>query len=79
MRDRVRAIESTCRAQGVSLRRAALHYSAAHPAVTRLVLGLTAPEGLRANLDDLSTPVPADLWPALSELGIPDPTAKALT
>ncbi|MEV8468537.1 aldo/keto reductase [Fluviibacterium sp. DFM31] len=76
-RARVRAIQSVCRAHGVPLKRAALHYSAAHPAVTRLVLGLTAPEGLRSNLDDLAAPVPPGLWGALADLGIPAPTGDA--
>lgn len=76
-RARVRAIQSICAAHGVPLKRAALHYSAAHPAVRRLVLGLTEPDGLRSNLDDLSLPVPPGLWAALAELGIPDPRKGA--
>lgn len=76
-RARVRAIQAVCAAQGIPLKRAALHYSAAHPAVTRLVLGLTAPDGLRSNLGDLSTPVPPGLWAALAERGIPDPTGDS--
>lgn len=74
---RVRAIQGVCEAHGVPLKRAALHYSAAHPAVTRLVLGLTAPDGLRSNLENLAAPVPPGLWAALAELGIPDPTGAA--
>ena len=77
IRARVRAIQGSCDAHGISLKRAALHYSAAHPAVTRLVLGLTGPEGLRSNLDDLAAPVPPGLWPALAELGIPEPGKEA--
>ena len=75
-RAKVRAIQKACAAHDVTLKRAALHYSAAHPAVTRLVLGLTAPAGLRSNLADLSAPVPAALWPALAALGIPAPTEQ---
>lgn len=74
LRARVRAIQAICQAESVPLKRAALHYSASHPAVTRLVLGLVHPEALRSNLEDLSTPVPGTLWPALEPLGIPDPT-----
>ncbi|MDB6179118.1 aldo/keto reductase [Paracoccus sp. Z330] len=74
IRARVRKIEAACAAQGVSLKRAALHYSAAHPAVTRLVLGLTEPTGLASNLEDLRHIPPADLWRNLDELGIPAPT-----
>ncbi|SIN83689.1 aldo/keto reductase [Vannielia litorea] len=76
-RARVRAIQSVCAAQGIPLKRAALHYSAAHPAVTRLVLGLTDPAGLQSNLADLAAPLPATLWPALAELGIPAPTGES--
>ena len=72
-RQRVRTIEQVCRANDVPLKRAALHYSAAHPAVTRLVLGLTDPESLQSNLADLAAPVPETLWPALARAGIPSP------
>ncbi|KUF09852.1 aldo/keto reductase [Pseudoponticoccus marisrubri] len=75
LRDRVRAIQAACQAEGVALKRAALHYAAAHPAVTRLVLGLIHADGLRSNLDDLSAPVPDTLWPALARLDIPNPTS----
>ncbi|MBY6160243.1 aldo/keto reductase [Mameliella alba] len=77
LRDRVRAIQSACHAEGVPLKRAALHYAAAHPAVTRLVLGLIHPEGLRSNLADLSAPVPHTLWTALETLNIRNPKATA--
>lgn len=77
LRDRVRAIQTVCLSQGVALKRAALHYAAAHPAVTRLVLGLIHPDGLRSNLEDLSAPVPDTLWPALERLNIPNPTSPA--
>ncbi|WP_323768237.1 aldo/keto reductase [Marinovum sp.] len=79
IRDRVRTIAQVCAAQGVSLKRAALQYSAAPRAVTRLVLGLTDPDGLRSNLADLADPVPDALWPALAALGLPDPSERALT
>lgn len=81
IRDRVRDIEDICQTHGVPLKRAALQYSAGHPAVTRLVLGLVHPDGLRSNLADLSTPVPDTLWPALAALGIAPPCSdcEALT
>lgn len=77
IRDRVRAIEAICTAHDVSLKRAALHYSAAHPAVTRLILGLIHPDGLRSNLADLREPVPDGLWAALAGLGLAHPSAGA--
>lgn len=74
LRDRVRAIQTVCLGEDVPLKRAALHYTAAHPAVTRLVLGLIHADGLRSNLHDLAAPVPDTLWPALQRLNIPNPT-----
>jgi D-threo-aldose 1-dehydrogenase len=73
IRERVRIIEKTCIAHGVTLKQTALHYSAAHPAVTRLVLGLIDPEGLQSNLADLASPMPERFWEALVEVGIPSP------
>lgn len=77
IRARVRAIKLVCDVQGIPLKRAALQYSAAHPAVTRLVLGLTDPAGMKSNLDDLAAPVPPGFWTALAELNIPDPTGES--
>jgi D-threo-aldose 1-dehydrogenase len=77
-RARVHAIARVCEAHGVTLKRAALHYSAAHPAVTGLILGLIHPEGLSSNLEDLRQPVPDALWPALEAIGIVNPTRKAI-
>ncbi|MEM9764040.1 MAG: aldo/keto reductase [Pseudomonadota bacterium] len=77
IRSRAREIEGVCRAHGVSLRRAALHYPLAHPGVARLVLGLIHPQGLRDNIADLEKPVPAALWADLAEIGIPAPYAPA--
>lgn len=71
---RVREIEAICAAHDVTLKRAALGYSAAHQAVSRLVLGLIHADGLASNLADLADPPPPALWDALAEIGIPTPT-----
>jgi len=73
VRARVRRIERQCLAHGVSLRRAALHYAQRHPVVSRLILGLVAPDGLRGNQADLQAEVPEGLWDSLRACGIPDP------
>lgn len=73
VRQRAREIASVCAAHGVSLRQAALHYPLAHGAVSRLILGLVNPGGLRDNINSLTTPLPERLWSALSAIGIPDP------
>lgn len=73
---KVRAIQTICASHDVTLKRAALHYSALPQAVTRLVLGLISAEGLRSNLDDLAAPPPSALWSDLAELGIPTPIGE---
>ncbi|MEM9708621.1 MAG: aldo/keto reductase [Pseudomonadota bacterium] len=73
IRARAREIERICAIHNVSLRRAALHYPIAHQEVSRLVLGIVEPDGLRENLADAATPVPNALWEALEALGIPNP------
>ena len=77
-RNRVRKIEAVCAEHGVSLKRAALQYSAAHPAVSRLILGLIHPDGMKSNFEDMCVPVPNYLWDALEGIGIPHPNPKAL-
>ncbi len=74
---RVRQIEAICARHAVPLKHAALAYSAAHPAVSRLVLGLVGPAELASNLEDLKRPIPDALWRDLTVLGIPHPTKEA--
>jgi D-threo-aldose 1-dehydrogenase len=67
---RVRAIEAICLAHGVSLRRAALAFAAAHPAVATLVLGAVRPAEVLDNIASLAVPVPASLWSDLKSAGL---------
>lgn len=78
IRERVRQISAVCQQHGVSLKQAALHYCARHPAVDRLILGLAEPAQLRSNHEDLQTPVPDALWAALEVIGIVDPVTEQL-
>ncbi|MHA3976528.1 aldo/keto reductase [Halovulum sp. GXIMD14794] len=73
MLNRVRQIERICSAHDTTLKRAALGYPAAHPAVGRLILGLIGSAGLKSNLEDLQTPPPKELWDDLAGIGIPHP------
>ena len=65
--ERLRAMTSY---HGVSLPRAAIHYSLRHPAVTSIVVGARSAREVIANLDDFSTEVPADLWADLEASGL---------
>lgn len=60
-RDRLRSV---CAAYGVGLAAAALQFPLAHPAVTRLVVGLGSIDEIDQCLASLATPLPAGLWHA---------------
>ncbi|MGA7811065.1 aldo/keto reductase [Bradyrhizobium sp.] len=59
---RVADIERVCRAHGVALPTAALHFALGHPAVVSLVLGAQTPVEVERNVAALATKVPAALW-----------------
>jgi len=73
--DRVRKIEAICGAHGTSLRRAAIQFAMAHPAVVSVVLGAVKPAEVEANAADAATAVPAALWRDLKSAGLLDPAA----
>jgi D-threo-aldose 1-dehydrogenase len=64
-----RRADETCRAAGVSLPAAALHFSMRSPVIDSTVVGVTT----RARLDELdallATDIPVDLWRDLEDLG----------
>jgi D-threo-aldose 1-dehydrogenase len=68
--DRVRRIETVCRAHGVALPRAALAFALAHPAVVTLVLGAVTPGEAEANAASVREPVPVELWRDLKAQGL---------
>jgi D-threo-aldose 1-dehydrogenase len=68
--ERVRRLETVCRAHNVPLARAALHFPLGHPAISTLVLGAVNPGEVTRNLAALAQPVPAALWADLKSQGL---------
>ena len=73
--DRVRRIEAICKSHGTSIRRAAIQFAMAHPAVVSVVLGAVKPAEVEANAADAEGQVPAGLWSDLKSAGLLDPAA----
>jgi D-threo-aldose 1-dehydrogenase len=73
--ERVRKIEAICAAHGTSIRRAALQFAMAHPAVVSVVLGAVKPEEIQSNAADAEALVPSGLWSDLKSQGVLDPSA----
>jgi D-threo-aldose 1-dehydrogenase len=59
---KVARIERVCRAHGVALPDAALHFALSHPAVASVVLGAQSPQEVERNVAGFSRAVPAALW-----------------
>ena len=72
--DKVRKIEAICANHGTTLRRAALQFAMAHPAVVSVVLGAVRPAEIEANAADAAKTVPAALWKDLKSAGLLDPS-----
>jgi D-threo-aldose 1-dehydrogenase len=75
MMQKVAAIERVCRAHGVPLPTAALHFALGHPTVASLVLGAQTPQEVERNVAALSSSVPAALWRDLKAEGLLDQQA----
>ncbi len=73
--DKVARIEAICIRHGTTLRRAALQFAMAHPAVVSVVLGAVAPAEIESNVADASHEVPAALWSDLKTAGLLDQSA----
>jgi D-threo-aldose 1-dehydrogenase len=67
---RAQRIGEICARHGVSLPQAAMAFAAAHPAVTRVVVGIRTAEQMRANAEMFGRPVPPDMWPDLVAAGL---------
>jgi D-threo-aldose 1-dehydrogenase len=65
--DRVKSIEEVCRMHKVELAQSALHFVLAHPAVVSVILGMSRPEEVAANLRMIQTGVPRSLWGDLKD------------
>ena len=72
---RVRQIEAVCKRHRVPLRRAALAFALAHPAVISAVLGAVKRAEVKANLADVARPGPAALWQELKAAGLLSPAS----
>ncbi|CAN5919383.1 aldo/keto reductase [soil metagenome] len=73
--EKVRRIEAICANHGTSIRRAAIQFAMAHPAVVSVILGAVKPEEAAANAVDAQAVVPSGLWSDLKSAGLLDPSA----
>jgi D-threo-aldose 1-dehydrogenase len=77
--ERVRRLETTCRAHGVDLATAALQFPLAHPSIVSIVAGSIHPDEVRENAARLAAPIPARLWADLKAQGLIDAAAPVPT
>jgi D-threo-aldose 1-dehydrogenase len=77
--ERVRKIEAICTAHGTTIRKAALQFSMAHPAVVSVVLGGVTPAEVVANVADAAATVPAGVWSDLKAAGLLNAAAPTPT
>lgn len=68
--DRVARIEAVCARHAVPLPAAAVQFPLAHPAISTMVPGAVAPHEVKANVELIETPIPADLWAELKHEGL---------
>lgn len=73
--DKVRALEAVCNEFGVPIGAAALQFPLAHPAICNVLPGPKSPEELEGILAWWRTPIPGELWTALTERGLIAPGA----
>jgi D-threo-aldose 1-dehydrogenase len=64
--ERAATIRTVCESHGVSLRAAALHYPLTVDGVTAVVVGMSSPAEVDANVSSLHSPVPPALWADLT-------------
>jgi D-threo-aldose 1-dehydrogenase len=67
---KVRRLQAVCDQHQVSLKVAALHFAAAHPAVKSLILGMESPAEVADNVQSWNAAVPAALWQDLRAQGL---------
>jgi D-threo-aldose 1-dehydrogenase len=73
--ERVSKIEAVCARHGTPLRRAALQFALAHPAVVSVVLGGVTPSEVSQNVADAEHAVPQALWAELKKTQLINRTA----
>jgi len=76
---RVSDIERVCKAHGVALPTAALHFALGHPAVISIVLGGQNPQEVERNVAARSSQVPSALWSDLKAQRLLDADAPVPT
>ena len=74
--ERVRKIEAVCAKHDTSIRRAAMQFPMAHPAVVAVVLGAVKPSEVEANVTDARAKIPAALWSDLKAAGLVDADSR---
>jgi D-threo-aldose 1-dehydrogenase len=67
--ERAQALAAVCTEAGVSLRAAAMQFPLRFPGVAAVVVGMSSPAEVAANIADLSAPIPPDVWTALDAVG----------
>ena len=70
--ERVRKIEAICAKHDTSIRRAAMQFPMAHPAVVSIVLGAVKPSEVESNVADAQAKLPAALWSDLKAADLLD-------
>jgi len=73
--DRVRRIETICKAHGVKLAEAALRFPLSHPAIVSVIPGGQKPGEVRRNAEMLNAQIPAAMWRTLKAEGLLRPDA----
>ncbi|HEY1940558.1 MAG TPA: aldo/keto reductase [Roseiarcus sp.] len=68
--DRVRRIETICKAHGVKLAEAAIRFPLSHPAIVSVIPGGQKPGEVRRNAEMLDAQIPPALWRALKGEGL---------
>ena len=68
--ERVRRIETICKAHGVKRAEAALRFPLSHPAIVSVIPGGQKPGEVRRNAEMLSAQIPAAMWRALKAEGL---------
>jgi D-threo-aldose 1-dehydrogenase len=70
--ERVRKIETVCRAHKVKLPEAALRFPLTHPSVVSVIPGAVKPQQVALNVKTLSAKIPKALWRDLKAQGLMD-------
>jgi D-threo-aldose 1-dehydrogenase len=66
-----RDIQAVCQEFGVPMAAAALQFSLRDPRITSTIVGVTRPERIAETLELASLSIPAEVWPRLAALAIP--------